>query len=101
MIKIFKSRGGHLQDPFRGTCPDIPSILKRGYAVALVEHLLSTRATLLQKNTFYLYQAVKTWMSAINNSLVLVSIAGGFKTVAEATNYSDLAKDSKIIRRDP
>ena len=96
MIKIFRSRGGHLQDPFRSTCPDIPSIFKRGYAVALVEHLLSIRVTLLQQNTFYLYQAVKTYISTINNSLVLVSIAGGFKTVAVATNYSDLARTVKL-----
>lgn len=96
MIKIFKSRGGHLQDPFRDTCPDFPSILKRGLATALLEHLISIRATLLTQNAFFLYQAVKSWMSSAHKNLILVSISGGFKSVAESINYSDLAKTVKL-----
>ena len=92
MIRIFRARGGRLQDPFRSTCPDIPPILKRGYAVALVEHLLSCRPTLLQQSAFALYQLVSTWFSSAQNNLTLVAIAGGFKAVAEATNFADLAK---------
>lgn len=97
LIKIFKERSGHLQDPFRADCKAISGVGKRGLTLALLEFLVTKRAEWMDRPILDLYQQLKDWLSNANSDLVISGVRSGtFASTATRIKYIDLARTVRL-----
>lgn len=96
MLKIFKTnREGNLKEPFKSFIIT-DKICKRGYAISVLEYLISNYSTNIDKTLLAFYNDLNSFFTTMGLSLKKVGGRGSFKDISESLLMKDLMNSLKV-----